>query len=265
MLAAATIMAGRVAIAARAGLAAVITQRYGRSVAVLVVILLAVPNVATIAADAAGVASVLGIVTGLPWETFVPIILAGLVLVLRRGYAQVKRVLTILTLVLLSYVAAALIARPDWGEVARATLLPTLVMAHMPFALQALGEWLTGQQLECQVGRGRGILAEIEELDRVRVFQLGGQLRFAPEPFTRGLVESVGGQDLQSHVLAIARVRGVIHRAEAAATDALHQPVIRGEHLARGVLAHLKPMHQQPVQRCACDDRNCPFVKNHAG
>ena len=161
MLAAATIMAGRVAIAARAGLAAVIAERYGRSVSLLVVLLLAIPNIATIAADASGVASVLGIVTGLPWEVFVPVILIGLGLLLRRGYAQMKRILTMFTMVLLAYVAAALIARPDWAEVARSTLVPHVEFekAWLIAALGLIGTTISPYMLFWQATE------EVEELE----------------------------------------------------------------------------------------------------
>lgn len=138
MLAAATIMAGRVALATRAGLAAVISRRYGRTMSLLVVMLLAIPNIATIAADTAGVASMFGIVTGLPWEPFVPLILLALGILLQRGYGPMKSVLTFLTLVLLSYVVAAVVARPDWGEIARSAVIPT-VMLEKNWLIAALG------------------------------------------------------------------------------------------------------------------------------
>jgi Mn2+/Fe2+ NRAMP family transporter len=124
MLVAATGMAARVALATGQGLAAVIERRYGRSVSVLVVLMLAVPNIATIAADAAGVASALGMLTGWPWEVFVPLILVTLGLLLRRGFKQTQRVLTVFTLALLTYLVAALMARPEWATVLRATLTP---------------------------------------------------------------------------------------------------------------------------------------------
>jgi len=53
MLAASIIMAARVALVARASLAAVIEQRYGHSISIAIVLLLAAANVATTAADAA--------------------------------------------------------------------------------------------------------------------------------------------------------------------------------------------------------------------
>ena len=161
MLAAATIMAARVAVAARAGLAAVITRRYGRPVCLIVVTMLTIPNIATIAADAAGVASVLGIVTGLPWEVFVPLILAVLALLLQRGYERMKRVLTALTLVLLSYIAAAFAARPDWVVVAKATVVPnvSLEKTWLIAALGLLGTTISPYMLFWQANE------EVEELD----------------------------------------------------------------------------------------------------
>jgi len=138
MLAAATIMAARVALATRSGLAGVVERRYGRVISLLIVLLLAIPNVATIAADAAGVASVLGLVTGLPWELFVPVILGVLALMLHRGYRQVKRVLALLTLVLLTYVVSAVVATPDWGEVLVSTFVPQVDTSRL-WLLAALG------------------------------------------------------------------------------------------------------------------------------
>ena len=100
MLAAATTMAARVALVTNSGLAAVIEKRYGRPAGVLIVLLLAVTNIATIAADVAGAAAVLGMFTHIRWEFFVPLILLGLTLVMRSGYSQMKQVLTGLTFVL---------------------------------------------------------------------------------------------------------------------------------------------------------------------
>ncbi|HEX2278218.1 MAG TPA: hypothetical protein VHN13_14000, partial [Candidatus Tectomicrobia bacterium] len=53
-------------------------------------------------ADLSGVAAVLGMLTGIRWETFVPLILLAVGLVLHSGYGKVKQVLTALTFVLLS-------------------------------------------------------------------------------------------------------------------------------------------------------------------
>ena len=149
MLVAATAMAARVALASGKGLAAVITQRYGRSVSLLVVLLLAIPNIATISADAAGVASALGMLTGWPWEVFVPLILVALGLLLRRGYQQTQRILTVFTLALAMYLVAAYLADPDWGAVLTATLTPhvELEKAWLVAALGLLGTTISPYML----------------------------------------------------------------------------------------------------------------------
>jgi Mn2+/Fe2+ NRAMP family transporter len=160
MLVAASSMAARVALAGRQGLAAIIEQRYGRAVSLVVVLLLAVANLATIAADTAGVAAALAMLTGWPWEVFVPGILAALGLVLREGYERVKRLLTLLTLVLLTYVVAAVLAKPEWGAVIRATLLPHVVpqQAWLIAALGLLGTTISPYMLFWQAAE------EVEEL-----------------------------------------------------------------------------------------------------
>jgi Mn2+/Fe2+ NRAMP family transporter len=161
MLAAATVMAGRIAVAARSGLGTVIERRYGRAVSLLVVLLLIVPNVATIAADTAGVASVIGLATGVPWEGFVPVILLALGLVLRRGYAQMKRALTLLTTVLLCYVIAAVLAHPRWRDVLEQTLVPRVALekSWLVAALGLLGTTISPYMLFWQANE------EVEELN----------------------------------------------------------------------------------------------------
>jgi Mn2+/Fe2+ NRAMP family transporter len=149
MLVAATSMAARVAIASGRGLAAVILERYGRAASLTIVLLLAVANVATIAADGAGVARVLEMMTGLPWELFLPVILLGLMQILRRAYRSAERVLTWLTFVLLAYAAAALVARPDWARVAEATFIPRVEpgRAWLVAALGLLGTTISPYML----------------------------------------------------------------------------------------------------------------------
>lgn len=113
ILAAATAMAGRIALAAQDGLADVLQKRAGRSVALFVVGLLALVNGFTIAADAAAVAAVLGWLSGQPWTLFVLPVLILLAALVLAGYGPLKRVLLFFTAALLAYLAAAVLARPD--------------------------------------------------------------------------------------------------------------------------------------------------------
>ena len=169
MLAAANSMAARIAISAKDGIAAVIKKRYGKAASFTIVLALAIANIATIAADAAGVASVLQIATGIRWEIFVPIILVSLLAVLRRGYTQIKRILISLTAVLLAYVVAAIIARPNWTAVLQATFLPHVAAskAWMVASLGLLGTTISPYMLFWQAGE------EIEELQEGITIQSG--------------------------------------------------------------------------------------------
>ena len=118
MLAAATTMAAKVALGTGQGLIAVLEHRFGRMVSGLVVLFLILANVATIAADTAGVAVALSMVSGVPWGVWVLPVLGGLSLMLLEGYRRVKRVLALLTGVLLAYLAAVVLAHPRALEVA---------------------------------------------------------------------------------------------------------------------------------------------------
>ena len=169
MLAAANSMAARIAISARDGIAAVIKKRYGRAASFTIVLMLAIANIATIAADTAGVASVLQIATGIRWEIFVPAILVSLLAVLRRGYTQIKRILVSLTAVLLAYAFAAIIARPDWAAVLQITFVPHIraSRAWMVASLGLLGTTISPYMLFWQAGE------EIEELQEGITIQTG--------------------------------------------------------------------------------------------
>ncbi len=160
MLVAANSMAARIALAANDGIAAVLERRYGRMASLIVVLLLAIANTITIAADVAGVAAVLGMLTGLHWTLFVPVILLVLLFLLHGRYARIKRILMGLTAVLLAYLVSAFMARPDWGEVIRNTCVPHVVHSRswMIAALGLLGTTISPYLLFWQAGE------EIEEL-----------------------------------------------------------------------------------------------------
>ena len=166
MLAAANSMAARITVATNEGLAAVLKERYGRAVSFIVVLVLAIANTITIAADMAGVAAVLGMLTGVHWTLYIPVIMVILVLILHTGYSFVKRILGGFTLVLLSYLLSAFMSRPDWEEVVRSTLIPHLISnsTWIIAAIGLLGTTISPYLLFWQAGE------EIEELhEHVRI------------------------------------------------------------------------------------------------
>ena len=53
----------------------------------------------------------------------------GLVLVLKGSYRRVEKVFLVMTLAFLTYIPAAILAKPDWGQVLRQTVIPSFPLA----------------------------------------------------------------------------------------------------------------------------------------
>jgi len=120
--------AARIALVQKKGLASIIKNHYGKKTALLVMSSLAVANIATIGADIAGVAAVIGLVTGTNWLIYV-IPVAALVgyLVLFKKYRVIRKLLLALTSLLIVYIISSILARPDWFSV-----LQGFIPAHIP-------------------------------------------------------------------------------------------------------------------------------------
>ena len=115
----------RIGLVTGRGLAGVLRARYASWVVWIACAVLVTANTVNIAADLAGMAEALELVTGLPSLWF-HCILAGLVLagLVFSSYRAIARWLKWMTFALLAYVGAAVLARPSWGDVVRATLAP---------------------------------------------------------------------------------------------------------------------------------------------
>ena len=149
----------RIGLVTRRGLAAVLRDRYAAWVAWSACFVLVVANTVNIAADLAGMAEGLELVTGVPSIWF-HCILAAVVLValIFSSYRTMARWLKWLTLALLAYVGAALLARPSWGAVARATLVPRITFdrSYLMLLVALFGTtispylffWQTSQEVE---------------------------------------------------------------------------------------------------------------------
>ncbi len=159
ILAAATTMAAKVALGTGKGLAAILQERYGRMASGAIVLFLLLANMATIAADGAGVAVALSMLTGFPWTFWVLPVLLGIAVFLLEGYEKVKRVLAVFTAILLAYFAAAWMAHPDALQVAMG-FVPHLEgsRAWMVAALGLLGTTISPYMMFWQAGE------EVEEL-----------------------------------------------------------------------------------------------------
>lgn len=120
-------MSARVGAITKKGLNRVIEDHYGRSIAWFAMGLVVVCNTATLGADMAGMAAVLELFTGISFLWFlVPIGALILYMLVKESYAQVSRLLFIISPILLVYVLTVFLTRPNWIPIIRATLIPSV-------------------------------------------------------------------------------------------------------------------------------------------
>jgi len=119
-------MTARMGVVTGKGLSDLIRERFGVKSTFFVMLALVVANLGNTVAEFAGVAGSLEIF-GVPRWISVPIV-AGLVwLLVVKGTARVvERIFLAACVFYVAYLIAGFLARPDWGEVARGTLIPTL-------------------------------------------------------------------------------------------------------------------------------------------
>jgi Mn2+/Fe2+ NRAMP family transporter len=140
------VVSARVAVVTRRSLEGAIRAHFGLAWALVAMLLVLGVNLVTLGADLAAGAAALGLLTGLPWDWFVLPVALGLGGLLALGsYEQIACVLRCLLLSFLAYLAAAVLARPDWSDVLRHTAIPSLQFSRDDSAaiLALLGTTLT--------------------------------------------------------------------------------------------------------------------------
>jgi len=128
-------MAARMGTVTGKGLSDLIREQFGVRWTLVAMLALLSGAMATAVAEFAGIAASVGILTehlpyplnwlAVPW---VNVPLAALVtwgLITRGSYRGVERIFLVLTSAFLAYVAAALLARPHWGQVFHTMLVPS--------------------------------------------------------------------------------------------------------------------------------------------
>ena len=171
LMAAVQLMCARLGMVSGRGLASVIRRHYSRRVLWGACALLVVANVINIGADLGGMAEVSEMVTGVKAYVWTPLYAAFIVsLLFWSSYRRIASVFKWLTLVLFAYVLAAFLARPDWGAVLRATLVPHVEWSngYLAVFVGILGTtispylffWQASQEVEEEKAKGRRTLAE---------------------------------------------------------------------------------------------------------
>src|SRR5512140_2522734 len=148
------------------GLAGVLREHYSRWVLYPAVLALVVPNTVNAGVDIGAIAAAINLLLPIPALALVIPVSAGiLALQILGSYRLIARVFKWLTLALLAYIAAALFARPNWGDVLRGTLIPTIQLTpqYIGILVALLGTtispylffWQASQEVDEQIAMGR--------------------------------------------------------------------------------------------------------------
>ena len=118
-------MASRLGVVTGKGLADLIRERFGVRTTVWVMLVLLAADFGNTLAEFSGLAAG-GEIFGVSKYVFVPIgAIAVWLLVVRGTYRSVERIFLGASAFYLAYVASGLLARPDWGVVLRASVVPS--------------------------------------------------------------------------------------------------------------------------------------------
>jgi Mn2+/Fe2+ NRAMP family transporter len=119
-------MVARLGVVTGQGLSDLIRDRFGVRWTVFAMAVLLVANVANTVAEFAGASLAMG-VFGVPQIVVVPVVAVAIwALVLFSSYRAVERIFLSVSLVFVAYIASAVLAHPDWGQVGRALVTPHL-------------------------------------------------------------------------------------------------------------------------------------------
>jgi NRAMP (natural resistance-associated macrophage protein)-like metal ion transporter len=184
LMAAVQMMCARIGMVTGQGLAGAMRRKFPRWVIVFASAALLGANTINIAADLSGMADAAEMLTG--WNSHVFVLIFGVGIswaILRFRYHQIAAILKWLALVLLAYVVAAIHIGPDWGEVARDTILPSLPRGHAAWAtlVAILGTtispylffWQASQEVEEEKAMGRRLLPRRQRATPTEVFDRG--------------------------------------------------------------------------------------------
>src|SRR4051812_9476837 len=119
-------MCARMGVVTGKGLSDLIRERFGVKTTFFVMLALVIANLGNTVAEFAGVAGSLEIF-GVPrWISVPAVALLVWVLVVKGTARIVERIFLAACVFYVAYIVAGFLARPDWGEVARGTFIPTL-------------------------------------------------------------------------------------------------------------------------------------------
>jgi len=146
MLIAVQQMSAKVANVTKSDLASLLRTTFGARVATPAVVLMVVANVITMGADLLAMGAALELLTGVKfvaWIVPLSAVMAGVTIFL--DYKVVSKYMVWLAAAFGAYILAALLARPDWGDVLRSTVMPKVSLSpdYLLGAVALLGTTIT--------------------------------------------------------------------------------------------------------------------------
>ena len=168
MLATIQAISGRVGAVCGEGLETIVRNRYGRGVALVVLLCVFLVNQLTLAADLEGGSAALQLLSGFDYRWFaIPLAALTAGTLVFGNYRAVQRVLVYIPLVFLAYAVAAFVAHPQWHDVLRHSFVPQFRLNRQfsAGAIALLGTTLTAYAYVWET-------IEMSE-ERPRLMQLG--------------------------------------------------------------------------------------------
>lgn len=159
MLIAVQAMCARLGDVKRQGLMTIIKEHYSPFFMFVGAAILIVANTATIGADLAAMADVIGLVTKTSYLLWiVPISIVMWYIIVFKNYRVIEKYLFFLTFIFLSYIISGILAKPNWGLVLHDIFLPKINVSpsYLIAALGLMGTtitpylffWQTKQEVE---------------------------------------------------------------------------------------------------------------------
>jgi NRAMP (natural resistance-associated macrophage protein)-like metal ion transporter len=132
-------MSAKVANVTKSDLATVLRTTYGARVATPAVLLMVVANIITMGADLLAMGAAFELLTGIKFIYWiVPLAAVMAFVTIFTDYKVLSKYLLWLVAVFATYILAAFLSRPNWGEVLRSTIVPQLTFSP-DYAIGAVG------------------------------------------------------------------------------------------------------------------------------
>lgn len=139
-------IAARLGDVTKLGLAELIRNEFGRTIALCAGGLAVIANVATIGADLVAMAAVLNLLTHVKLVFFiVPLVVIMGYVTIFQNFKVIEKFMLWLVAVFLTYVVAGVLAHPDWGKMLLSTVVPPIKpsLSYFTGAVGLLGTTIT--------------------------------------------------------------------------------------------------------------------------